>query len=187
MNLVTVATHTIDMDRLSTGGVVLDVGCRDFDFANEVGCRGIYVHAFDPAPDVLDLGAFRTVTYHRAAVVGIGKEGPKKLVVAGNGSRLSEDAEFPTWSFSLKTLPFDSGTVFECVKLDCEGSEYEILLTWPGPVSKQITVEFHEHTKQGKDVHGADVYERIDGHLGQWYRKVKDDPMDTLYVLKEAP
>ena len=182
MRLKRIASHTVDVDLIPHWATVLDVGCRDFDFSQAMANLGAIVHAFDPAPDVLEI-ASKGIYFHQAAVVGKGLGGPRKIVIAGNGSRLDDDAEFPVMAFELESVHQDLGP-FALVKLDCEGSEYGILLTWPGPITRQITVEYHEHTGQGKAVHGEDVYERIAAHLGQWYRLAQDEPMDTLWTLK---
>ncbi len=183
MQLKTLATHTVDIERLTPfGGIVIDAGCRDFDFAEEMAVRGFTVHCFDPAPDVDYMGARTNIIFHKWALVGVGKEGDLKMVVAGNGSRLSPQAEFPVYAHSLSTLKIIRQIA--CVKLDVEGSEYDILLTWPGPIADQVTVEFHEHTNLGKAVHGDDIYKRINAHMSQWYDRVQDSLMDTLWVLR---
>ena len=187
MRLEKIATHTVDLD-LFKGGIVIDAGCRDFDFANAIAPMVERVYAFDPAPDVVNASDCRNIEFFNRAFVGIGHEGSRTLVVAGNGSRLTPDGEHSTWGHSFLTFPFthrsDCSRGFDCVKLDIEGSEYDVLLTWPGPVASQITVEYHEHTQQGRAKHGENVYERIAQRLGQWYTLVQDDPMDTLWILK---
>lgn len=184
MNLHTIATHTIDLSLLNPHSLVLDAGCRGFDFSDEMIKLGCDVIGLDPSEDVWDKTAFDS--FCRFALVGIGMPTKARLVEAGNGSRLTfEDAadRDEVETTTIKWLSDFYGH-FDVVKLDIEGSEYGVLLTWPGPVATQISVEYHEHTNLGKAVHGDDVYERIDKHLGQWYRKVKDDPMDTLFLLK---
>ena len=90
---------------------------------------------------------------------------------------------------------------WDIVKLDCEGAEYEILLDWPGVISRQITVEFHEHT--GANSGGEATYKKIIEHLSQWYDVIQHvkGPMyqngrlmckainywDSLFVLKNKP
>jgi hypothetical protein len=55
------------------------------------------------------------------------------------------------------------------VKLNCEGAEYDILKTWPGPIASQIVVSFHEHI----GAHVGHNMDEIIAHLGQWYRTVQ--------------
>jgi hypothetical protein len=85
--------------------------------------------------------------------------------------------------------------VFEVVKMDCEGAEYDILLNWPGPIARQITVEFHDFLglRPFPDYHDALVR-----HLGQWYKIIKHEEFphplaqghpinywDSLFVLRD--
>jgi len=83
---------------------------------------------------------------------------------------------------------------WDVIKLDCEGSEYDVLLEWPGPVAEQITVEFHEHT--GANARGGSVYDDILGHLSRWYEVIQHELSvryclptpnyyDSLFVLKK--
>jgi hypothetical protein len=174
--------HTLDAERLKVGAVI-DAGCRDYDFTEAMLALGMVVTAFD-----IDRAVIEKAPRHRMLFAGllalVGENQPNEVgvVLAGNGSRIIDGHDILTIklsAFPTKTYPFSA------VKLDIEGSEYEVLLTWPGPCADQITIEYHEHTNLGKAVHGDDVYERIAKHLGQWYRLVQDDQMDTLWVLNE--
>lgn len=184
MNYVNVSTHTVDVDMMKLNGYVLDVGCRGFDFSLEMSnSYGMKVVALDPDPSIVTAPGF-VERYINAGLVHY--KGEYQFIDAGNGSRLVPkrgdllvDVRVVTLAELLETYKF-----FEVVKLDCEGSEYEILLNWPGPVARQISVEFHEHTNRGKAIHGDDVYERIEKHLGQWYRRLGTNLMDSLWVMR---
>lgn len=184
MNLKKFGDHTLDADRIKPG-CVLDAGCRDYDFA-------LAILAFSPTLQITCLDIDDDVIRNRpnrprlvaCQLALVAENYPYDFVgrvLAGNGSRVIDGNEVPT--IKLSSLPTKMYP-YEAVKLDIEGSEYDVLLTWPGPVADQITVEYHEHTGQGKAKHGADIYDRIAKHLGQWYSLVQDDPMDTLWVLK---
>lgn len=194
MNLVTVAEHTIDTDLLA-GGPILDAGCRDFEFATWFADRGHPIVMMDPAEDVTPPKKLydRPVWsyFHRAALVGEGLPKSCGLSIAGNASRV-------IWGGTgVRTMTIaellESTKFFDVVKLDIEGSEYEVLLTWPGPIARQITVEFHEHLGQGKALHGEDVYDRIMAKLNPYYRVVQHEAKpfegginwyDSLWVLR---
>lgn len=181
MRLKKYAEHTLDADRLH--GVVIDAGCRDYDFSRAVIADGWSVIALDIDDAVIESKpALDSFVAMRRALTGEGYPAMVGIVHAGNGSRIVDGDEVLTCrigDFHINAWP-----LMGAVKLDIEGSEYDVLLTWPGPIAEQITVEYHEHTGQGKAKHGDDVYERIAKHLGQWYTLVQDDPMDTLWVLK---
>jgi hypothetical protein len=58
MNLQKLAEHTVDVDLLPEAPIVLDVGCRWFDFSKEIlrirpDAR---IVALDPGPDIEDPG-----------------------------------------------------------------------------------------------------------------------------------
>jgi methyltransferase family protein len=50
---------------------------------------------------------------------------------------------------------------WDLIKLDCEGSEFGILENWPGPVARQISVEFHDWTGPWAERAAGDYYERL--------------------------
>ena len=55
-----------------------------------------------------------------------------------------DDVEVPFW---------------DLVKLDIEGSEFQVLENWPGPIAHQISVEFHDWWDQNR--WSAAYYERL--------------------------
>lgn len=148
MNLVVIAEHTINLDRL-TGGFVLDAGCRNFTFAKELATRGCKVVALDADPTVI-ADDFKGV-FLNAAISD--KAGERELVMCSDpqarylaGWSVHQDpcvkVQAMTISDLMKIYDIDH---WDVVKLDVEGSEYSILAAWPGPVATQISVEFHEH------------------------------------------
>jgi hypothetical protein len=185
MNLQVIDHHTIDIDLL-VGGPVLDVGAYGWGFAKELASKGCRVIALDPSPDIVD-PQLKGVTYFRFGLVGVGQDGTKNLV---------QVADRDGWHLDLPNTPARPGDTstrvvvinivrfteslaedhWDAVKLNCEGAEYDILQTWPGPIARQICVSFHEHTgaHTGKDL------ESILKHLAQWYTLVQH-PYDERY------
>ncbi len=54
-------------------------------------------------------------------------------------------------------------THWDLVKLDCEGSEFDILANWPGPIADQISVEFHDGHPEMFGEHRMEWGEKLDG------------------------
>ncbi len=192
-------THSIDIALLSKGWV-LDVGARGFGFARRCAELGCLVLSLDPDKDIVN-PFLPNVIYQRKALVGVERD--KALYCAwstGEGNCLSRDGSVPSYATSYDV---ECGTIsqvmkrgeikhFSAVKLDCEGSEFEILLNWPGPIANQISVEFHDFT--GANPRGEAYYTEMLAHLGQWYKIAQHEKIkhecgitgywDSLFVLK---
>ena len=161
MNLKKICGHTIDVDLLPQSGWVLDVGCRDFGFSREIlRLRGgMLALAFDPDPEVKAPSTPR-IAFASGAVTGA-FDGQWAFVAEGEASHLIRFGErpkqtalsFPVYCVSIGNLvsggPAPLGTWlpkrYAVVKLDCEGSEFEILEHWPYRMADQISVEFHDY------------------------------------------
>jgi FkbM family methyltransferase len=187
MTLDCAAAHTVRPD-LFTGGWVLDAGCRDFIFTQYAVDHGCRVIALDPDPAVSD-PQLPAVAFVQAAIstepgqcdFALTDDVEARHIASANSSRRT-CRYIPVRVTTIRELMAQFGiAAWDCVKMDIEGSEYGILSAWPGPIAKQITVEFHDHVEKRP----PELYERICGHLGQWYRPVKWYAGDTLFVLKE--
>ncbi len=203
MDTELVVEHTIaDIPKVT--GMVLDVGCRAFDFSHAMIKKGYKMVCIEADSEVkpkhhwnLSFGNYALVPRRES-----GKE--HRLYTFGNGtanhlSTIKGAAGPHTKSCLVMGLSIlEIGKKFgaahwDVVKLDCEGAEYEVLLDWPGPIAEQITVEFHEHT--GANIWGSRIYDDILKHLGQWYIPVQHELSlqhgiktlnywDSLFVLK---
>jgi FkbM family methyltransferase len=184
MDLQALASHTVDIDLLPEEPVVLDVGCRWFDFT-----RGILLHrpkariiAMDPSSDVekdADLPA-REVMFLKVALVGEDRHATNFAEgIAGDGGgnfvlNASSHGDYrivQTPCTNIKAVMRYFGvTHFDAVKLDCEGSEFGILENWPGPLATQISVEFHDCWKP--QIRDGNYYDKLMEKL-PWYRMVQ--------------
>jgi FkbM family methyltransferase len=189
--MITVEGHTFDGDLLGREDLILDAGCRGFNFSNTMA-DGAYQRLvpIDPDPEVWESESARRWRSWRpvgeAALVGESVVEEAVYVGAGEGGHLDSRGEgLRVKTVTISNLVKRVGT-FGLAKLDIEGSEYGVLLGWPGPVARQISVEFHEHMGWGSQVHGPDVYERIRGHLSEWYTLARWDSklLDCLWVLR---
>lgn len=200
---ITLSSHTI-LEYPFAGSNVLDIGARRYGFSNAMAERGCNVIAIEPDTDT-DLPAHKNITLIRTAVVSPKEAGVDRNLVKwsfGDGNFVENKRQAKPKSSTLQKTSCSSiqqimeltGISFwDVVKLDCEGSEYDILLNWPGPIAKQITVEFHEFT--GANKNGAVTYHEILTHLGQWYDTIQhewysmpgqktENYWDSLFVLK---
>lgn len=154
--LIALAGHTVDLNRLPDKAVVLDVGCRHFDFTSGIlelrpGARVI---ALDPDPAIV-APHMDGCTFLRFALVHDGRTRSRYASYSTGEGNMLTDAEsyFDAKMFDvpctnierlMRRMHIDH---WDLVKLDCEGSEFGILGNWPGPIADQISVEFHDYDK----------------------------------------
>lgn len=166
MNIESIDNHSIAVDLLK-GGPVLDAGCRGLRLVKWFADRGHRVIGLDPAPE-LEHGYYPTFSIHKMALTAK-VEGFVNLVLTddlearyvGNGPGI----QVP--SITLRELcDFHHISNWDVIKLNIEGSEYDILDAWPGPIANQIVFSFHEHTDRKR---GKEECDRIIDKLRQWY------------------
>jgi FkbM family methyltransferase len=183
-NLITVGEHTIDASLLKPGGWVLDAGCRDFTFARGLAERGCRVLAMDADPTVED-PRIEGVRFLHCALAAT--DGVREIVMTADPQARHLDGLY-TGSGSAPrrkvvavtphTLTTPSIGEWDAVKLDIEGAEYDILKSWPGPIARQISIEFHEHCAPRP----PELYGAIFSHLAQWYDVVQH-PFERRHCL----
>ncbi len=194
--------HSVRTDLLTPGGYVLDAGARGFRFARTMLGLGMLVVSMDPDPEVEDPG-LPDLSHRRVGLVDCAYPDHQMQLyllpdgearhLGGNGHRY-----IGVESITVRVEPIAEVMKqmevkrWDCVKLNIEGSEYAILARWPGPIAKQISVSFHEHTGLAR---GDRAVLEIVEHLSQWYTPLvhlKDSRYcagpnywDSLFVLKE--
>ena len=189
MNLKALASHTIDLDLLPESPTVLDVGCRNWDFANAVLAerpKGRVI-ALDPARDVYDAWKQSRqdgrIRYWPYGLVGKGDEGTRQFahfstgeadMILMPGQLVAADWEvYPVACVSIESLMVHwEIRHWDAVKLDCEGAEAAILEMWPGPIATQISVEFHDWDKPATR---SESYYELLWKLLPWYRVVQHE------------
>jgi len=159
MKIERLAEHSVDVDLLPEAPVVLDAGCRGFDFSNAVlkVRPNARVIAMDPAPGAHGSSDPR-ITFLNEALVGLHQSPKMEFVALPNPAacymREVDPATFEGISVDTRTLPWICSTFqvnkFDLIKLDVEGSEFAILDTWPGPIATQISIEFHDYVDNNK-------------------------------------
>lgn len=208
------AEHSVDLSILPPEPLVLDVGCRGFDFAAAI--REVRPHSrivcLDPTPEVacdarrnlynvfFSLALSHEPGYVRQALYCWGD---------GVGNFIAHAARTPKWFFEtaeahgFRAVEVESVSIgalmsslqvqhWDLVKLDCEASEFAILEHWPGPIATQISVEFHDYMH--RDRYDAAYFRKLFTEHLPWYAAVQhedfpacDNAMghwDSLLALK---
>lgn len=183
--------HTIDTNFLTKGGYVLDLGCRDFVFSKIMLSYGMKVIALDPYKNITlddDLKNNPNFIFKNIACVGIKDTETKKYHEYddwGANSLFNIIPKNPnyngneTYDVNLTTIKeimqeFNI-EIFDVIKIDVEGCEYEILKNIPKNCSKQLSVEFHDWL-------GLNPYEDVE----QYYNEVENEQLkDYEVVIKE--
>ncbi len=157
--MLTLASHTIDETRVPERPVVLDVGCRNFDFTRAILAKwpGAKIVAMEPDPIVADPCVEGVQFCQRALVHDDRADAGYASYSTGEGNFLTDltayyDAKMirvPCINIQ-KVMAFYDITHWDIVKLDCEGSEFDILQCWPGPIATQISVEFHDYSDKAR-------------------------------------
>jgi FkbM family methyltransferase len=192
MLLTRLAEHTVDLRRLPVAPVVLDAGSRGFDFTNEIlRLRPkANVFAIEADPDLVE-EIPAGVTLIKAALVGTKQKPLENYYVSSRGGFSNSLVFLPAGVEATKKVPVITIAdimaqygifKWDLVKLDIEGSEFDVLERWPGPVADQITVEFHDYFDDHNRWGDAWFNNLLAGPLSA-YTAVKNDkyPIDDLH------
>lgn len=188
-----IAEHTVDVELLANAtnnyvigkANVMDIGCRGFLFADEMVRLGHKVYPID-----IDLLHPCSMKYFIAAIAGhdgecsveYSKDPQATKMTAGCGVKMYTIKSFSEYV----NIPF-----WDLIKMDIEGSEYEVIMSLTEPPAKQLSIEFHLHTKIYGD---AQVKQMEDKLLSLGYYPAKHDKTqahgmgfnywDSLFILK---
>ena len=188
MNLHTISGHTFDADGLPDQCTILDVGCREFAFTK--GIRALrpraVVYALDPDP-AIHFPRDMPVAFMRKALVHDDRRKSKYASYStGEGNFLTDlDQWHDAKIIEVPCINIVDLMRFECcprnwdlVKLDCEGSEFKILECWPGPIARQISVEFHDYNQ--RQVYNDAYYENLFAALATHGYKVVQHELSDI-------
>lgn len=153
-----IAEHSVDLSLLPEQAVILDAGCRGFEFTNYFRELGHNVLAIDI--DTLE------GDYQR---VGIGFSPGKACVTEDFDPQARRLTQIKEGMQQVDVLTLqqleDFYGKFDLIKFDVEGEEQAILKTVTHPIARQVSVEFHAHcTLQTKE-----SLDDLLGWLSQWY------------------
>lgn len=181
MDIQIIDNHSVAVDLL-TGGPVLDAGCRGLRLAKWFADRGHRVIALDPAPEV-EIEFSNTLSVHKLALVAKVQNFATLVMTEdlearhiGNGPGIQVPCT------TLRELcDFHHISHWDVIKLNIEGSEYDILDSWPGPIANQIVFSFHEHTDRKR---GKEECDRIIDKLRPWY-DIHNQVWEQRYCCRE--
>lgn len=170
--MITVAEHTYEETLLPEKANILDLGCRGFLFTNELRRLGHNVEAVDIDDLFKPDGSNEWIYYEQMAitgfdgVVGIERSIDPQATKIGHGSEKVQCMTLATFS------KFKNILLWDLIKIDIEGSEYEVIMSLTEPPAKQLSIEFHLHTGIYGD---AQVKEMEDKLLSLGYFPAKHD------------
>lgn len=189
--ITVIAEHSVDLSLLPDKANILDLGCRGFLFTNELRRLGYNVEAVDIDDLFNPSGDNDWTKYEQMAicgfdgVVGIERSNDPQATKIGHGSEKVQCMTLSTFS-KFKNILF-----WDLIKIDIEGSEYEVIMSLTEPPARQLSIEFHLHTK----IYGeAQVKEMEDKLVSLGYYPAKHDKTsehgcgqnywDSLWILK---
>jgi hypothetical protein len=133
-----IAEHSVDTDLLPTKAVILDLGCRGFAFTDELRRRG---HKVFP----VDIDRFENEEYYQFAISNKSGRVGVKRTDDPQATTITEGNE--VLCMTLPEFMDVLGTAFvDLIKIDIEGSEYEVIISLTSAPATQLSIEFHLHT-----------------------------------------
>jgi FkbM family methyltransferase len=189
--MINIGGHTFD-ETILKDGVIIDIGCRDFTFADYFEGKAVY--CVDVDSKVFE-GVNKPHTLLNLAISD--KTGESGYYENGEGTCLKDiDPDQghpfkPCKTITMEDLYKITGENVDILKLDCEGAEYIILGETFKPIPKQISVEMHHHCVP--DLHNKH-YQSIVERLSKDYTMHNDvweqrhgcgyNFWDTLFIRK---
>lgn len=143
MTFERIAEHSVAMHLLSQYATILDAGCRGMEFAKYMLDKGYRVISMDIDKLGHD-GYLRVALGGELKRVGINKtkDPQATCICAGN--------DIACWDLPM-VCQYAQVNMFDLIKMDIEGSEYEVIMSMNRAYAKQLSIEFHLHTGAYKD------------------------------------
>lgn len=182
--ITVIAEHSVDLSLLPEKSKVMDIGCRGFLFTNELKRLGHDVYPID-----IDL-FYNSPPYYILAISN--KEGTCGVKHSPDPQATCMTAGFDIPMHTIKSFSQMVDVDFwDIIKIDIEGSEYEVIMSLTEPPAKQLSIEFHLHTGVYKE---QAIKEMEDKLLSLGYFPAKHDKTsahgcgmnywDSLWILK---
>lgn len=141
---MTIAEHTFDELLLPEKANILDLGCRGFAFANPLILADFRVITVDMDKTVFP-GSGVGWSHYTCAVTNY--DGWCGIINDRDPQATRFTFGDNTPCYTLETLSgFCSVDFWDLIKMDIEGSEYEVIMSLDVAPAKQLSIEFHLHT-----------------------------------------
>lgn len=141
MKLERIHEHTVDTSLLPDGANILDIGCRGFLFTAHFKATNKY----NVYP--VDIDYLGPEGYFQVAITDYNGFCSTVKTNDPQATRISKGI---TGSIHCRTLKSFMDDVkiqfFDLIKIDVEGSEYEIIMSLEKAPARQLSIEFHLHT-----------------------------------------
>lgn len=134
-----IAEHSVDLDLLPEKANVLDLGCRGFLFTNEMRWRNHLVWPVDIDELPSSKAYYQVAITDRDGRCGIERTADKQA------TRIKVGDAIPCYTLHTFMGACDV-KIFDLIKMDVEGSEYEIIMSQKKAPCRQWSIEFHLHT-----------------------------------------
>ena len=151
--MIIISEHTIEESIIDKNGWILDLGCINFSFANEIKKYCNNVICVDPNPNIKEIPD--DIIYENKAVTHLNGISIQDFFIYNyiNGYSLLNPTR--DWCILQNTIKVEVITLkdimkkydiekFELIKFDIEGAEYKILEDMDWTISKQYSIEFHD-------------------------------------------
>lgn len=133
-----IAEHSIDLDLLPPKANILDIGCRGFLFTQAMRDLGHIVVPVDI--DKVEGGA-----YYQCGITGHNGYCGVKHYPDAQATTLTEGNEIKCYTLAQFSKDLNIKW-WDLIKMDVEGSEYEIIMNMEKAIATQLSIEFHLHT-----------------------------------------
>jgi hypothetical protein len=136
--ITVIAEHSVDLSLLPKQGTVMDAGCRGFLFTDEMRRLGHVVYA-------IDIDTLWPRQHFLCAIAGYTGKCSIQKSPDPQATRMTEGFDIPC--YTIKDFSEMTKVDFwDLIKIDIEGSEYEVIMSLTEPPAKQLSIEFHLHT-----------------------------------------
>jgi len=134
-----IAEHACDLDLLPPKANILSLGCRGFLFDNHMESLGHHVVSVDIDKLDTDKKYFHVAISDYDGMAGIQHDRDPQA------TRIKEGKDVPC--YTLESFSYACGIdMWDLIKCDLEGAEYQIIMSLKQAPAKQISCEFHLHT-----------------------------------------